>query len=56
MIASMLADILNRRSGLIYSNVMDICCYYEITSSAQPTCITFNIYNELKRLLRFFIP
>ena len=56
MITRMLASIRNRHSGLTYCNVTDVSCFHEITSSAQPTCITFYVYNELKRLLRFLGP
>ena len=56
MIVLMLAGQCNGRSGLTYCNVTDIYCFYEITSSTQPTCITFYVYNELKRLLCLFIP
>ena len=48
MITRMLAGIRIRRCGLTYCNVMDTCCFYEITSFTQPTCITFHVYNELK--------
>ena len=54
MITLMLAGIRNRRSGLNYCNVMDTWCFYEITSSTQPTCITIYVYNGLKWLLRLF--
>ena len=54
MITRMLAGIRNRRSGLTYCNVTETCCFYEITSSTQPTCITFDICKELKWLLRSF--
>ena len=40
MITYMLSGIHNRRSGLTYCNVTDSCCFYEITPSTQPTCIT----------------
>ena len=56
MITCMLTGILNRRSGLTYCNVTDTCYFYKITSSTQPTCIPVDVYNELKLLLRFFIP
>ena len=56
MITRMLTGIRNRRSGLTFCNVTDTCLFYRITPSTQPTCITFYVYNELKRLLRFFIP
>ena len=50
MITHMLASIhnRNRRSDLTYCNVTDTCCFYEITSITQPTCITFYVYNEIK--------
>ena len=48
MITCILAGKRNQRSGLTYCNVTDICCFYEITSSTQPTCNTFYVYNELK--------
>ena len=44
-----------RRSGLTCCNATDTCCFYRITSSAQPISITFYVNNELKRLLRFFM-
>ena len=56
MIMCMLAGICNRHSGLTYCNVTDTCCFYEITSSTHLTCFKFYVYNELKRLLSFFIP
>ena len=37
----MLAGIRNRRSGFTYCNVTGTCCFYEITTSTQPTCIIF---------------
>ena len=36
-----LDDIRYRRSVLTYCNVKDACCFYEITSSTQPTCKYF---------------
>ena len=48
MIKRMLAGIHNQHSGLTHCNATDICCFYEITASTKPTCITFYVYNELK--------
>ena len=56
IIMCMLAGSRNRRSGLTYCNVADACCVYELTSSTQLICILFYVYNELKWLLRLFIP
>ena len=47
MSTSMLAGIRNRRSGLTYCDVTDTCCFYNITSSTQPTCIIVYVYYEL---------
>ena len=54
MITRMLTGIRNRRSDLTYCNVTYTYCFYELTSSTQPICITFYVYNELKLLLHFF--
>ena len=47
MFTHMLALIRNQHSALIYCNVTDACCFYEITST-QLTCITFYVDNGLK--------
>ena len=44
VITRMLVCIRNRRSDLTYCNVTDTCCFYEITSSTQPTYITLNMF------------
>ena len=38
----------NRRSGLIYCNVTDTCCFLRNNICIQTTCITVYVYNQLK--------
>ena len=51
MITCILAGIHNRRSGLTYCKVTDTYCFYEITLSSQPTCITFYVLQVIVAFL-----
>ena len=46
MITRMLAGKRNRICGPTYCIVTDTCCFNEITTPTQPTCITFYVYND----------